>query len=120
MLIQYWSHEFYPDVMFQLLEHTPRLARLTIHICSNQRFFPGLVGMFGQVVWPNLQGVCIRNEKMFNTSPLADRMPTVQLACPNASIHLKFKKGKKVNSRLFYGVNLPSQCDRVCYKCIGE
>jgi hypothetical protein len=101
-----------------LLNRAPRLKWFTVEIRSNQELLPNLEKTFGPNEWLNLQGVCIHNEKDHMEDMFPDQVPAVQQACPNATIHIKFKGRKKYDSRLLYGTNLSPQCSRACYKCI--
>jgi hypothetical protein len=115
MSIRYGSDGIYPDVISCLLVQAPRLKWLTARIHSNQEFFPGLLEMFGEREWPNLLGVCVYNQNAHMKGSFPDYVQVMKKACPNATIHLKFKRG--IESRLFYGVHLPPQCGWGCYKC---
>jgi hypothetical protein len=119
MSIYYQSNGLYPNAVLRLLEHAPRLKWFSAYISSNTEAFD-VGGMFGDSVWPNLQGLCIRNQNKNKVRPISDQIPALQKACPNAIIHLTFKNGRKRKSRHVYGVDLPPQCDWKCHKCSAK
>jgi hypothetical protein len=118
--LSYWCDGVYPSVVPHLLAQAPKLKWFVAAITSDPDFFPGLAEMFGQTEWPNLQGVCIANANWDKEDTPPGQVPTVQKACPNATIHVTLKKGDELDSRLFYGVDLSPQCNRECYKCIRK
>jgi hypothetical protein len=118
--LTYQSKKIYPQLAVHMLEHAPKLKWLRIRIDSSQGFFTNLMYVFGHSIWPNLQGVCICNWNVHTDGILVDQLPVLQQACPNASIHLKFKKGKEYDSILVYGIQLSPQCNRTCYKCVAK
>jgi hypothetical protein len=116
--IQYGSDQVFPNAMLHLLNHAPKLKWFSLHVRSNYALISESERAFDQTEWPNLQGVCIWNENATKYDMFPHHIPAMQKACPNATIHLKFKRGNEYDSRLFYGVYLPPQCGWGCHKCV--
>jgi hypothetical protein len=116
--LRYKSKSIYPTVMPHLLERTPRLKWLTASIGPDKEFLSGLVEMFGQNEWPNLEGVCILRFTFDNRDTLPKQVPTMQTACPNATFHLAHTiSNSPYNPTYFHGVNVSPDRNRLCIKC---